>query len=131
MRTERLTSAPHAGGRCHENLEESYRGRRRSMRFACSTPLSSTWPSRITNEPSLTSSCCPGFPWFVHSVELSYATFLRAFAWAGQLLLSICDKSLYILTTLPCHFVSFFAADASFFSAAAWLAPAGRAANTA
>ena len=58
-------------GRCHENLEESYRGRRRSMRVACSTPLSSTWPSRITNDPSLTSSCCPGFPCFVQWVELS------------------------------------------------------------
>src|SRR5713226_3225326 len=55
----------------HHIFEKSYRGSRRSTRVACSTPLSSTWPSTITNEPSWTSSCCPGFPSLVHSVELS------------------------------------------------------------
>src|SRR6266481_6492124 len=52
-------------------FEKHYRGKRKSMRVACSTPLSSTWPRTITNEPSLTSSICPGFPPLVHSVEPS------------------------------------------------------------
>src|SRR5713101_6057647 len=52
-------------------LEKRYRGKRKSTRFACSTPLSSIWPTAITKEPSLTSSICPGFPSFVHSVEPS------------------------------------------------------------
>lgn len=48
----------------------------------------------ITNAPSLPAPCCPGFPNFVHSVELSKTTFLRAFDGAGPPWMSICDWSL-------------------------------------
>src|SRR4029077_7179953 len=51
--------------------EKRYRGKRKSTRVACSTPLSSILPSTITKEPSLTSSIFPGFPSLVHSFELS------------------------------------------------------------
>src|SRR6266481_7097585 len=70
---QRCTARRGLGHHIFISKEEGYRGSRRSMRFACSTPLSSTWPSTITNELSFTSSCCPGFPNFVHSVELSSA----------------------------------------------------------
>jgi hypothetical protein len=44
------------------------------MRVACSTPLSSTWPRTITNEPSLTSSNFPGFPRTAESFTLKKAS---------------------------------------------------------